>query len=147
MKPTFQDMLRDIRLIAGETTYRLQLSDETQALGREGEPAPTGWNRTRYGYRLTDYSANPVRVIFEGADYWSPAIRTQGQSDDGDHAVLGLLGFLTLKPGDTDSEYFEGYTADQLDWAKSSDCEELSYLVYDAENEGRDPAFRDWQDG
>lgn len=28
-----------------------------------------------------------------------------------------LLGFLALRPGDTDAEYFERYTPEQLDFA------------------------------
>jgi hypothetical protein len=31
--------------------------------------------------------------------------------------VRALMGFLTLRPGDTDDEYFDRYTPDQLAFA------------------------------
>jgi hypothetical protein len=46
-------------------------------------------------------------------------------SIDGDGALRGLMGFLTLKPGDTDDEYFENYTPEQLAFAES-DAEQMS---------------------
>jgi hypothetical protein len=68
-------------------------------------------------------------LIFSGNDY------SIGMTNNGilDH-LMGLAGFLTLKPGDTDDEYFENYTPDQMEWALSSDCEELSGLVSAYEN-------------
>lgn len=51
------------------------------------------------------------------------------------HSVMCLLGFLTLKPGDTDDEYFEKYTPEQLAWTKSIQCEDLSMLQYDYEED------------
>lgn len=33
---------------------------------------------------------------------------------DSDDCLRGILGFLTLRPGDTDLEYFEHYTEEQL---------------------------------
>ena len=38
---------------------------------------------------------------------------------DADATVAGLLAFLSLKPGDTDPEYFEGYTPEQLAFARA----------------------------
>jgi hypothetical protein len=37
----------------------------------------------------------------------------------------GLLVFLTLRPGDTDDDYFAGYTADQRKFIASEDIDEL----------------------
>lgn len=51
-------------------------------------------------------------------------------------AAISLLGFLTLKEGDTDKEYFENYTPAQLGFSQSQDCEELQTVVYDFENKG-----------
>ena len=65
------------------------------------------------------------KVIFEGEDFCpSPCWPI-----DSLQTAYACLGFLTLKPGDTDSEYFEKYTEDQMNWAKSSKCEYLSYTV------------------
>lgn len=91
--------------------------------------AHTGQHQLRYEFRNPDGS-----VLFEGADYGvAPA-----HAVDSDAALLGLLAFLTLKPGDTDSDYFEDYTPEQMSWATSSECESLSCDVSIAENEGAD---------
>jgi hypothetical protein len=49
-------------------------------------------------------------VLFTGTDYGCSPLH----SIDGDGSIAGLLGFLTLRPGDTDAEYFEAYTPEQL---------------------------------
>ena len=64
----------------------------------------------------------PRVVLFEGADYGVPS----HQCIDSDDAVRGLLGFLTLRPGDTDAEYFEGYTDEQRAFCDEH-AEALSY--------------------
>ena len=57
-------------------------------------------------YRLTE----GTETIFEGSDFsGSPP-----DADDSDATVGALLVFLTLRPGDTDSEYFAAYTSRQL---------------------------------
>jgi hypothetical protein len=68
----------------------------------------TNWGRVRLAYQLYD----GCELIFSGDDFYpSPA-----HVYDGDEAVAGLLGFLALKPGDTDREYLDAYTQRQLDW-------------------------------
>jgi hypothetical protein len=44
---------------------------------------------------------------------------------DGKYAREAVLSAVAMRPGDTDSDYFEGYTSDQLEWA-SAYGEELS---------------------
>lgn len=68
-------------------------------------------------------------VIFQGEDF-SPGA---SMSIDGDAAVAGLLVFLSLRPGDTDKEYFERYTEKQLTFAQAHG-EELSMLADELEN-------------
>lgn len=64
------------------------------------------------------------RLIFEGDDYGpSPC-----WAYDGDESVASLLAFLSLRPGDTDSEYFDDYTPEQLAWADER-AEDLSVLA------------------
>jgi hypothetical protein len=46
-------------------------------------------------------------------------------ADDSLETVASLLTFLTLRPGDTDADYFAGYTPAQMEWATGSDCEAL----------------------
>lgn len=86
------------------------------------------------GYRLTLYSIGGERIgyrfldqgklIFEGKDFRpSPLYAT-----DSMETVCALLDFLSLRPGDTDSDYFKDYTAAQLKWAKSYRAEYLKAL-------------------
>lgn len=66
-------------------------------------------------------------TLFAGDDYRpSPC-----WDDHSKESANGLLGFLTLRPGDTDKEYFEKYTEAQMRWARSSHCEYLSCEVTD----------------
>jgi hypothetical protein len=51
---------------------------------------------------------------------------------DADAIVAGVLAFLSLKPGDTDPEYFEGYTPEQLAFARA-EGENLSLYVEELE--------------
>lgn len=81
--------------------------------------------RDYLGYRLLDSG----RVIFEGVDF-SPSPLFAWDSED---AVMALLGFLTLQPGDTDEEYFEGHSQEQLDWIMGESAEELRMVWLDFE--------------
>ncbi len=61
-------------------------------------------------YKLSQFGKHDALVLFEGTDYNpSPC-----HAVDSDESVADLLGFLTLRPGDTDDEYFEEYTPRQL---------------------------------
>jgi hypothetical protein len=78
------------------------------------------------GYRLTmrEPGKRPI-VLFTGEDYHCGA----GMCADSDESINGLMGFLTLRPGDTDSEYFQDYTEAQLAYC-SAHAEMLSCEVY-----------------
>lgn len=65
--------------------------------------------RTRYAYRMRDREWGPAPV-FEGSDFTAPP------GMDERRAAAELLGFLTLKEGDTDEEHFEGYSPGQIRW-------------------------------
>lgn len=68
------------------------------------------------------------RVIFpRGATYCG---LTRNYAVDGTHARELVSSLLAMKPGDTDSEYFESYTPEQLAWAEANG-EELSLLSSD----------------
>jgi hypothetical protein len=53
---------------------------------------------------------------------------------DSDAALVSVLGWLTLKPGDTDSDYFAAYSPEQLAWCESNEAEEISLIVFDVES-------------
>jgi hypothetical protein len=85
------------------------------------------WQGTRF---VQYFAFLDGKLLFEGKDYRpSPLMEI-----DSLEAIVTLLSFLTLRPGDTDDEYFSKYNAEQMQWAKSRDCESLSGLVSDFEN-------------
>lgn len=104
-----KDILRHVRL--GDTGF--SLITWAAASRYEG-----GFERHYIGYEFRD--PQDV-VIFQGEDYGVG----MGSSTDDDASLRGLLGFLTLRPGDTDSEYFRSYTPAQLDFCRTH-AEELS---------------------
>jgi hypothetical protein len=55
-----------------------------------------------------------------------------GQTDDGPEARAHALFLVSMKPGDTDEEYFDGYSPEQLTWAEHNG-EWLSLLVHERE--------------
>ena len=61
------------------------------------------------GYRLTSQR----KTIFEGEDFGCSPLHAIDSLD----AARSLLDFLTLQPGDTDTEYFDDYTPAQLEFA------------------------------
>lgn len=81
------------------------------------------FKRDSYGKNVLSYEFKVGRkVIFSGNDFHcSPS-----QSIDSLEVAYCILSFLCLKPGDTDKDYFENYTKEQMDWANSSKCEYLS---------------------
>lgn len=60
--------------------------------------------------------------IFEGNDLGIP----YGDDPEGPKAAAALLDFLTLQEGDTDQEYFEGYTDRQREFSEC-EAEDLRY--------------------
>jgi hypothetical protein len=76
------------------------------------------------GYELREgFSAHSV-TIFEGEDFAGSPMH----ADDSDETMKGLLAFLTLRPGDTDSEYFAKYTEPQHSWCIAH-AEDLAMAV------------------
>jgi hypothetical protein len=81
--------------------------------------------RSNLGYKL--FSGKTL--IFQGEDFRPSAM----DAIDSDAAAFTLLGFLTLKPGDTDREHFDDYTPAQLEWCQSAEAERISRAVYEFE--------------
>ena len=61
--------------------------------------------------------------------YFSPGM---GTAIDSDEAVACALGCFTMRPGDTDSDWFADYTPEQLEWAGSYECESLAFVQVEA---------------
>ena len=85
-------------------------------------------------YEFYDQTSYP---IFEGANFHCSPLH----GIDSDATVGALLGFLSLRPGDTDREYFEDYTPEQMAWCLER-AEQLSLyaaLLEEAEEEKTTP--------
>ena len=67
-------------------------------------------DRPRYVYAVTEYGQNDP--IFSGA-MEGPAWGTWPEVEE---MAFSVLSWVTTRPGDTDAEFFEGYTEDQLAW-------------------------------
>lgn len=82
------------------------------------------YGRWRVGYVLRQHQRGTMtKVLFEGTDY-SHAHPTPLENG----AIVDLVGFLTLKPGDTDQEYFDAYSAIQFEFC-AKHAEALEYDV------------------
>jgi hypothetical protein len=96
---------------------------ETFATGRSDW---RGQEKIRYRFLQRDPGSRRSRVIFEGSDFAGSPMH----ADDSDATVAALLGFLTLRPGDTDRDYFEAYTPEQLEFCEQH-AETVSAYVAD----------------
>ncbi|WP_182899784.1 hypothetical protein [Microbispora sp. H10830] len=92
---------------------------EVEAAGRTDE------GRIRWRYRLS----RRRRTIFAGSDICSGvgAVLTPGELIS---AARTVLHYLTLRPGDTDADYFDSYTRGQVEW-RDRYAEELSIYAMD----------------
>jgi hypothetical protein len=102
-------LLRDVYL--GDTGYRLTVWESEKRQPRNGHPF--------LGYIFRDPSG---MVLFSGEDYGPSPMDAQ----DSDASLRGLVTFLTIRPGDTDDEYFAKYDRTQMAWVNGPDIERLN---------------------
>lgn len=81
-----------------------------------------GQTRIAYSFR------HQGEVVFQGADFCGSPLH----ADDSDATLGALLSFLSLRPGDTDPEYFASYSPAQLSFAREHG-EYLSILALELE--------------
>jgi len=72
-------------------------------------------------FRLVRREGRKSEVLFDDVGFCGSPLH----ADDSDATMLALIGFLCLAPGDTDPEYFAGYSPRQLEWAQSGEAEML----------------------
>ena len=94
--------LRKVRMHAGGETFTLTTWDCEQLY--------RGGPQQQIAYCLTDSAG----VVFVGRDFGCSPL----DAIDSDVCLRSLMSFLSLRPGDTDREYFERYTARQMDFAE-----------------------------
>jgi hypothetical protein len=74
------------------------------------------------GYRLQQIDPDGTRTtLFRGEDFGCSPLHCI----DSRETIGAIMSFLTLQPGDTDAEYFAGYTPRQLEYC-SQHAEALS---------------------
>lgn len=116
-------VLRNVTL--GETGYRVLLWDTYR---RE----TSAFSRCYLGYAF--FAPDDDEPIFAAEDFSPPP----SYAIDSDDSLRSLVGWLTLGKGDTDSEYFEGYSERQLSFRDGNDRENLSMW-------GMDPDYGSWE--
>ena len=79
----------------------------------------------RIGYSLRQHDRGKTTVIFHGRDFRPSPLHAW----DSDDTVAAIMGFLTLRLGDTDRDYFDGYTAEQIAF-RDTHAETLAWEVY-----------------
>jgi hypothetical protein len=102
----FENILRHVEF---ENKYRLLTWDtnKTDSMGKY-----------KVGYQF--YKADTGEVIFSGEDFCCSPLH----AIDSNECLRSLMTFITLRPGDTDKEYFENYTPEQMEFAEN----EAEYL-------------------
>lgn len=126
--------LRDVALkpFTNGPTYRLRTYDLYQTrnghaqlayiFGLPGEPAL---------FVTCEFGASPMHSV------------------DGDETLRAMLGFITLRPGDTEQEYFDVYTEAQMAFARGIECEYLQSWAEEDRGDEQDgdapPAFEDFE--
>ena len=95
------------------------------------------WRSDRDGKYIVGYEFTRPdgHVLFHGEDFACSPLH----AIDSDECLRGILTFLTLRRGDTDADYFEGYTPEQREFTET-DAEELSLWSMAEEA----PPFEDW---
>ena len=116
------DMLRD-------EIYRPYTKGPAFRLSTWVTPRTDRRGQTIIGYRLSQIDREGDETIFCGEDFAGSPLH----ADDSDETMRALLGFLTLRLGDTDREYFDRYSPGQLNFAISHG-EMLALFAFELEN-------------
>ncbi len=109
-----QNMLRHVSLDG----YTLQMWDT-------GKTDSMHKTRIRYEFKTPEGT-----VLFAGDDFRCSPL----DAIDSDNCVRALLSFLTLRPGDTDHEYFADYTPEQMAYAQG-DAERHQLFAMEDDND------------
>ena len=79
----------------------------------------------RIGYTLRQHDRGRTTIVFDGCDFRPSPLHAW----DSDETVAAVMGFLTLRLGDTGRDYFENYTAEQMEF-RDTHAESLACEVY-----------------
>jgi hypothetical protein len=97
--------------------------------------------------RLAYVFSHDGRTVFADSDFHASPMH----AIDAPETVVALLGFLSLRAGDTDADYFDAYTVEQLAWRDEhaeylsmwaqDDDESLAHLHPDLRHDEHEPAY------
>lgn len=107
--------MKDIIRVWESDGFRLEMYDTHRRDNR---------GQTRIGYVLSHNG----QMVFDGEDFCGSPLH----SGDSNATAGALLSFLSLRPGDTDREYFDNYTSEQMEFAQQHG-EYLSLLAMELE--------------
>ena len=89
------------------------------------------YGKARLAYRLNMHENDRTQELFDGNDFCCSPM----DAIDSDACVEAIMGFLTLRPGDTDEDYFDDYTPAQREYceqhAESLGCEVMTQFEKD----------------
>ena len=123
---TAENKLRTVRLSPYRKGCGPTFTLTTWDAGQTQTAVGTRPTHNTVAYELRMHDAGVTWPVFVGADYGCP----MHCAIDSDACVRGILSFLTLRPGDTDADYFAAYTPDQLAYC-AAHAEALSLAVFD----------------
>lgn len=83
-----------------------------------------GQSRIGYTLRMSAHNGAKATVLLTGEDFSGSPMH----ADDSNETIASLMSFLTLRPGDTDPEYFAAYTPEQMAYCNEH-AEALSFEV------------------
>jgi hypothetical protein len=106
--------------IEGEPFFKLSLYE----LGQDEDRPWKRPGKEMVGYKLEQMDGDSSQIIFEGTDFGCSPLH----AIDSDAAVEAIMNFLTVRPGDTDADYFEKYTDAQLEFANQH-AESLNAII------------------
>ena len=89
-------------------------------------PAPAAMCQWCNGGHATKWGLPIVTTIFEGEDFGCSPLH----ASDSDDTIAAIMSFLTMRPGDTDAEFFERYSTAQHEFCEQH-AEALACHVLD----------------
>ena len=122
-----------------EPLRHVELDGYTLQTFDTGEVDTLGKSRIAY-----EFKTPAGEMLFNAEDFHASPCH----AIDSDECLRSLLGFLTLSPGDTESDYFADYTPEQMAFAEG-DAEQLKIWSFDDEDGGLELNFKnldDWED-
>lgn len=84
----------------------------------------TKGHKARIDYEFTDGGV----MLMQGDDFCTP------EYPDSIDAVVTLLAFLCVMPGETEADYFKTHTPEMLEWLNTPQRDELNMYVGDYES-------------